>query len=334
MIVVLSDREDDHVPPVFDRLRRQGADVIWIDPSQFPSQSSISLDLDERGFFRKTLCIQGRTVNLDDVTAVWLRRPNPVEAGPTVTDTQVREWIRQTASDTLNGAFELLDCLWVPASPRALRAASDKLGQLQAAAEIGFRVPRTCITNSPDAFLDLYSHTDGGMISKAVTGATLHDAKGEPIPTYTTVIRRRHALNARSVSLAPAIFQAYVPKRLELRITLVGDRLFPVAIDSQNSRATKHDWRHYDDDHTTYTPVELPADIAEKCAHLLRRYGLSFGAIDMVLTPDGEYVFLEINPNGQWAWVADLTELPIADAIADLLLSGTSARKTPHAVGV
>lgn len=51
----------------------------------------------------------------------------------------------------------------------------------------------------------------------------------------------------------------------------------------------------------------------------LDSFGLLFGAFDFSVTPNGEWWFLECNPNGAWAWIEDRVQLPIANALADLL---------------
>ena len=70
----------------------------------------------------------------------------------------------------------------------------------------------------------------------------------------------------------------------------------------------------------------MPDEIKKACVDLTKYYGLEFGAIDLVLTPEGNYVFLEINPNGQWAWIEVLTRLPISDAIANLLANPSQSK--------
>ncbi|WP_424528879.1 hypothetical protein ACOZ38_04145 [Sphaerisporangium viridialbum] len=79
------------------------------------------------------------------------------------------------------------------------------------------------------------------------------------------------------------------------------------------------DWRR-DYDRLSYTVIEPPPGLAEGCLAYVGALGLRFGAFDFALTGDGVPVFLECNPNGQWAWLEDATGLPIAAAIADLLL--------------
>ena len=81
------------------------------------------------------------------------------------------------------------------------------------------------------------------------------------------------------------ILQAEVPKRLELRVTVVGDRVLAVAIHSQENPRTSLDWRRYDDRATRHERVELPDDVAERCRAWCRLEGLRYAAFDLVLTP-------------------------------------------------
>ncbi len=92
--------------------------------------------------------------------------------------------------------------------------------------------------------------------------------------------------HAESVSLSPIVFQSYVPKRLEVRVTVVGDRVFAAEIHSQNSNRSHFDWRRYDLGATPYFPHELPPDLAARCVKLVAQSGLNYGTIDLILTPD------------------------------------------------
>jgi glutathione synthase/RimK-type ligase-like ATP-grasp enzyme len=138
---------------------------------------------------------------------------------------------------------------------------------------------------------------------------------------FAEPVANRDVGYADAVRYLPTIFQAYVPKDVELRITVVGQQVFAVAIHSQQTQHTRHDWRHYDLSHTPHTLHELPEQVRHRCLQLVDRLGLCYGAIDLILTPDGRYVFLEINPSGQYLWLEKLMGLPISDAICDLLLS-------------
>ena len=139
---------------------------------------------------------------------------------------------------------------------------------------------------------------------------------------YTEPVRPRDLLHVEDLRLCPLLVQPYVPKRLELRVTVVGHQVFAAAIDSQATNHTRLDWRRYDDAGTPIAPFALPGEVANRCRALVHELGLRYGAIDLVLTPDDRFVFLEINPNGQYLWIELATDLPISDAIADHLLEG------------
>ena len=180
------------------------------------------------------------------------------------------------------------------------------------------------MTNSPEGFLEFYEKCQGRLVTKTVCALrTWRD--GEEYTAFTHTVRRRDAAKYRAIRYAPIIVQEYVPKRLELRITVVGSSVFAAAIHSQTSPLTRNDWRRECDPdrcYSYYARYVLPAHVEELCVRLVETLGLCYGAIDMVLTPDDEYIFLEINPNGQWAFIQQATGLPIGEAIADLLVRG------------
>ncbi|HWN70612.1 MAG TPA: hypothetical protein VNM90_23390, partial [Haliangium sp.] len=128
---------------------------------------------------------------------------------------------------------------------------------------------------------------------------------------------------------SPVLFQARVPKQVELRITVAGESVLAAEIHSQSTKRTQIDWRHYDQGHTPYRAHALPDEIRRACLALVARLGLRFGAIDMIVTPDDRYVFLEINPSGQWMWIENETGLPISDAVCDTLLGASTRPGAP-----
>lgn len=324
MILILSTKDDQHVPIVVSRLEARGAEYWWFDPAHFPAEAELCLSYDRSGSVHRLLHHRSmrREIDLAMVTAVWNRRPGRPQAAPAIREEGHWHWASTMSGHALTGVWETLDCLWVPSKPSVDRFAHNKMKQLSLAAELGFRIPRTLITNSPDGFLDFYSECSGCVVTKALAQKMIF-RNGEPYGAYTRVVRRRDAAGYRALRYAPMILQEYIPKQVELRVTVVGSRIFAAKIHSQASRATRHDWRHNQHDPTIYAPDALPPAVETLCFHLVRALGLCFGAIDLILTPEGEYVFLEVNPNGQWGWIQHLTGLSIGDAIAELLIRGT-----------
>ena len=142
---------------------------------------------------------------------------------------------------------------------------------------------------------------------------------------YTTLLREQDLALLDSIRLAPGFFQEYIPKRVELRVTVIGDEIFTAELHSQVHEQTRYDWRHYE----VEVPMDehhLPVEIAEHCLALTKAYGLHFSTSDLIVTPEGRYVFLEMNPNGQFLWVQDrVPTLQMREAMAACLIRGSNA---------
>jgi hypothetical protein len=326
LILIVTNPNDDHAEFIAAKLDERGAEVVRFDPASFPASAELSLSYTPDGV-STTLRTGTQTVDLDRVTAAWYRRPDPPVPAPEITDPGVRRYVEEESRAFMQDVWASLRCAWLPGPPAVIREAQHKAAQLRVARELGFELPPTLVTTSPADFLEFYRLHNGDIISK-LAGTAFFNVAGTTFARYTEVVSKRDVGYARSVRHAPVIFQAYVPKRLELRITVVGQQAFAAEIDSQATNHTRHDWRRYDIDQTPHRPHALPADVAQRCVQLVRRLGLTYGAIDMILTPDGRYIFLEINPNGQYLWIEELTGLPISDAICDLLVSPPSGRTT------
>src|SRR5205814_484076 len=106
----------------------------------------------------------------------------------------------------------------------------------------------------------------------------------------------------------------------ELRVTVVGARVFAAKIDSQANADAKLDWRRSLHD-VAYEAVALPEEIETRIQAFMRFFGLVYGAFDFIVTPQGGYVFLEVNPSGQYMWLECATGLGITAALADALIA-------------
>lgn len=323
MILILSSIHDPHAAAVHARLERRGAAVTWFDLGDIPARARVAIRLGTDGSLRRTIeRDEGPQLDLDAVTAVWHRRPQPHVAHASVVDPVLRAYVADECAEFALHVIDTLACLQVPAAKPVFRRAENKISQLVQAAAVGLAVPDTVIGNSPSAFLQLHQRLEGRLVSKMPGGTLSRTFARTEFFRFTERVGSHDVRHAHAVRLSPVIFQGYVDKALELRVTVVGDRVFAAEIHSQSTRQTQHDWRHYDHLNTPMARHELPEPVAEQCRALVGRLGLHYGAIDLVLTPRGEYVFLEINPNGQYLWIEDETGLPISDAICELLVTG------------
>ena len=174
-------------------------------------------------------------------------------------------------------------------------------------------IPSTLISNHHDSVERFLKQ--GKHIIKPVHNARIMDEK-HPQIVYTSEITQ--AIKKEEAEFNINYLQNKIEKRCDVRATFVRKKCFAVTIDSQRLEETCIDWRK--GEHILqHTPIKLPRDIQTKCFRLMQRLNLDYGAIDFVLDKQGNYVFLEINPNGQWAWIEHLAGLPISKEIVKCL---------------
>nr|WP_253285316.1 hypothetical protein [Ruegeria sp. HKCCD6604] len=189
--------------------------------------------------------------------------------------------------------------------------------QLVFASSRGIRIPRTNITNQEDCAQDFASENESGTITKAIYTANV-DIEGVNAAIPTQRVDENVSQPFRQVSLCPTKLQAEIKKSYEVRVTVVADRVFAAKIDSQNDERTEVDWRPFA--HLCrHEEIVLPREISVFCVDLLKKFSLNYGAIDFIVDSDENYVFLEINPFGQYLWIENETGLPITRAIFDQL---------------
>ncbi|MBV9750336.1 MAG: hypothetical protein JO157_16145, partial [Acetobacteraceae bacterium] len=222
-----------------------------------------------------------------------------------------------------------LDCYFM-SHPLALRGASWKGEQLVRAARFGFSVPASLITDQPSEVRRLGRSAADGAVFKSMSMPNLaahrveaEDQVASGVPTTRVPHDDENAL--AGVEEMPCFFQHYAPKAYELRVTVVGDEVFAVRINSQDDPRTAVDFRDYSVD-IRYEAVRVPPDVERRCVGLIHSYGLQYGAIDLIVTPAGDYVFLENNPVGQFLFVEQLApELEITKAVAERLAWGAGS---------
>jgi glutathione synthase/RimK-type ligase-like ATP-grasp enzyme len=328
MILILTEPADVHADRVAQKLHDRSASFVRFNSADFPRHARLSVHFQEKDGNRYVLEAHDESVELTDLNAIWYRRPKLSIAHTRLTDTATRTATQQECETFLYDLWNSVGGMWVPGPPFVLQRWR-KVAHLGFAQKLGFELPPTLVTNSPDELIAFYRQHNGNIVSKRV-GSSFLSSEASPFYRYTDVVTKRDVGYAQAIRYAPMIFQAYVPKEVELRITVVGSQVFAAEIHSQETNHTRYDWRRFDHYHTPYLPHELPPSVAQRCAQLVHRMGLTFGAIDMILTPDGRYVFIEINANGQYLWIEYATGLPISDAVCDLLIRGPTRSPLGH----
>ena len=317
------DGRDVHAEEIVAELARHAAPVYFFHTEDFLRACRLSIELDPSDRLSGLLELPTGDLALDEVKSVWFRGPEIALGDLPGLAGDRGEFITRETESALFGLLGVLhQAFWVN-HPDAVRRAEDKLAQLRVAQSSGLIIPRTLVTNVPQRALDFYAMCKGEVIIKTFRRLAFYQSGLERL-ILTNRVQREHLDQIERVRHTPCLFQEYVPKEIELRVTMIGRRVFAAEIHSQRSPISRDDYRRYDLAHTPYYPHSLPPAVEAACLQVLQHYGLAFGAIDMIRRPDGAYVFLEINANAQFLWVQDLTGMPMREALADLLIQGSA----------
>ncbi|MFD9720093.1 ATP-grasp ribosomal peptide maturase [Streptomyces sp. NPDC059076] len=312
-VVVLTELADPTADWVITELNERRVPVIRLDPGADAVRfSALALP---GSSWTGPLTADGRVFDLGDVRSVYHRRPSPFVA-PDHLDSQQRAFITAHARHGLGGVLGALDCLYVNHPHRNL-AAGYKPRQTTEAARAGLAIPPTLITNDP-AEARAFAEEYGPIVYKPLR-STAYIEDGEHRTIWVRQVDPGEI--GDGVAACPHLFQKAVSKVADVRVAVVGDRLFASRITVDGDHL---DWR-WDYDRITFDPIEVPADVQLGIQRFMHRLGLVFGAFDFGLGQDGRWWMFECNPNGQWAFVDLPTRIAIAAALADVLEKGLTA---------
>jgi glutathione synthase/RimK-type ligase-like ATP-grasp enzyme len=260
------------------------------------------------------LTSEGRRVALSDGTVLWLRRMRARQSLDfQLSDSTARTVIDNDCGGALTGFLAThFRGKWI-STPEATFRAADKIGQLEAARDCGFRVPRTLVTQSRDAVVDFYESCGQSIVVKTIVGA--------PGPFLQTVkLADPYSQDESAFAAAPAIFQECIEGYNHLRLNCFGNNSYTALIRSETL-----DWR------TNLNVPVVAYTVAEHVQHRVRavldRLGLEMGVVDLKLTPEEEVVWLEVNPQGQFLFLDGLTDLRLAQRFAAYLIAEHEGRK-------
>lgn len=258
---------------------------------------------------------ESRHIKIQEIDSVYYRRPVP----PVFDDGCAQKATEREYFAAIRGLWiALKGKRWVN-YPQSLRAAESKLDQLTVASSLGLTIPKTLVTNDSDCVHSFLNDCGGRLIHKPFSANTML-VDGQVMGVFTRRVEP-HELDysANAIKVIPCLFQEEVRKLLEIRVTVVGRSVYSAAIHSQENPLTECDWRR-DALGLRHEKYNLPSKVEQACIDVVCNYNLSFGTIDLILRPDGEYVFLELNPNGEWSWIENLVGLPITESIGKTLL--------------
>ncbi len=315
-IVFIGADDDPHFPHVRDHLDREPIIINLGSP-----ECRIAYEF-VRGRVAPIITYKDQEIDPTRVLSVWYRNGVPrwlwrdLKVQPEQT-----EYVLSSLQHQADAMVEYLSDgpFWV-SDPHAVKRAQHKPRQLQVANMLRLRTPETIFASDAKR-AEAFVKRHGTVIVKAMA----HCAP-EGLDQYST-LRTASEMNFRGLVANPHIFQELIMPKVEVRVSVIGNKVFATKVGDRDAAATlatgKRDYREaFNTGHFDVEPYDFPRDIAERFVALVRHYRTACGYADFILGHDDEWYFLENNPNGQWGFQDPETIEGIAKAHAELLMTG------------
>ena len=326
VLIITHSGDNAVVNTVIRHIQAFGGTAIRFDVDRYPIATRLT-SVYAGGRWRILLEQGDDRIPLDDLTAVWYRRSYHIGKG--LEDLLEREFLPSAVGElrrTLFGMLEGLPCFQMERYS-VYRRLDSKEEQLRVAEGCGLRVPATCITNSAKELKAFMTETAGPLVAKMQSSFAIY-REGEEHVVFTNEITPEPLETLDQLQFCPMMFQQKLDKALELRITIIGKEIFSFAIDSQKLPASRVDWRKEGAALVNdWQPHPLPDEINRALLQLMDTYCLNYGAIDLILTPEGEYYFLELNAAGEFFWLDERCNHAISRQLAAVLLHRAERRE-------
>ncbi len=327
MILVITNKEDVHPTPVIEILNKRNIPVFRLNTESLLTDYDFCWwnDSDKTRFFitnRQT----GLRINGEELTTVWDRRPEKPSELPINGTEAINKHNLEEAVGFLRFLRSYIANKPSLGSIKFDGFASSKMEQMRIALLVGLNVPNTCFSNCQENIIAMAKQFNELVLKSIDSDGIWNEDDEQEYVFYTQKVSSATIMSAPKEAFTQTVsfVQNYIPKAFELRVTVVAGKVFCCKIESQHlaDDCGRIDWRQGDDKGLKYSPYTLPDNISQKCLQFLRLMKLNFGAFDFIVTPSGEYVFLECNPNGQWLWIELETGMKISEAIAEALETG------------
>jgi len=321
MILIVSSKSDVHIEPVTRHFDAAGMPWARLNTEDLAKNLELNVEPAEG---QGTLCVRdsGREIDLQQVKAVWYRKPEPVDVSHFDLDQGALDYVESEFREILDNLYALLNHVpWIN-NPFQTKLAHRKMLQLNVARKVGFKTPPTLVTNNGNAALRFAEQLNSDLAIKSL--GALSVTEGTTGQTaYGLFTRRITRAELEQVSdkvrHLPTTFQQFIEKRYELRVTCVGEEVFACRIEARPGDLTADDYR-FDTHNLKHTACACP-ELNERMLAYMRELQLNFACFDFIVTLEGEPIFLEANANGQWLWVENLTGWRIGEAIARELMA-------------
>ncbi|MFD1673667.1 MvdC/MvdD family ATP grasp protein [Alicyclobacillus fodiniaquatilis] len=318
-IAIFTRKIDFMVDRIIVRLRELGIPYLRINLDCFPESGFISWEPHDP--WKSKLHYEGKEFTIEDLRSIWIWQPDTTTSIPELDE----KGNAFRAGETEHAVWGFLRSVPVPVinHPLAINRAKFKLPQLTLAGKYGMATPRTLVTNNSDEAMAFAEACENEIIYKLMH-PPLYRLNGvdEAIGTYTTLLSAPDLDGLKeSIHITPCLLQEHVQKRCDIRVTYIDGTIFAAEIFSQEHPKGRVDWRKAPVFELGYKQHNLPDSITQKIHGFMQEIGLTYGALDFAMTPEGEYVFFEVNSAGQFAWLEQQLNIDITGRFVEMLLN-------------
>lgn len=309
-IVIISNKYDIHTDSVIEFLKQKGEKIIRINSEDFRENS---LFFSDGKWHIKTK--ENREIQPENIKSIYIRRIAPILSEDI--KNEYKKFVTDEALVVLDYFLFALEKNKCMDALSRRKIASNKIIQLEEAKKIGLEIPDYLITNIPDKAFNFLKNRKN-VLYKTLSVPLIDFGEEEGMINTSLITKENFFEQKNSITATPCLFQEYIEKKYELRLHVIGEKIIPIKIDSQKHEETMIDWRKKQD-LEMFSNHEIPKTIETKIKQLIKKFGLNFGIIDMIVTNKDKHIFLELNPNGNWLFIESKINTPISFLIAEWL---------------
>lgn len=312
MILCITHSQDFYnIDLFFDYLQSKNIPFFRLNSDDLSHQMKLSLTDDSFIITDEA----GNKINSTDIKAVWHRKSWNIAIPEDLDENYAAVFLNEYESLRFNLFTALEHLPWINPLQAERKIESNKILQLTLAKKNNLIIPETLFSNDEEAVKEFFHQFCQGKAIAKLHGTISKSMNGQEMIS-TLLFDEDNLEQLSDIAVCPMIFQPYIEKQYELRIVYLNGEFFTGKINNK----VHTDWR-ISQTEFFWEPYELPKNIEENLSLMMLEMGLVFGAIDMIKSTNGNYYFLEVNPQGEWGMLQKELDFPIAQRIADYLIN-------------
>lgn len=307
-VVLITNRRATEVDGVIDIIRSRGLSIERFNLCQYPEYSSFSWAPDAGNGV--DVVLSGK--------AGWFHDPGRYTIARSL-EGHGRELALRECDAFWEGAALSASLFWLN-PPDSLILSSRKIHQISRARHLGIPLPETLVSNDRNSACYFFREHGGAVAKSIATGYSVYGSERLKLYSRFYLSPPEELLNGLAYS--PMIFQKRVPKRRELRVTVVEEHCFGMVADTSDFDIDDVDLRRldYDAERHRFAGLPVPDHVAAASRTIVASFGLSYAGLDWIEDEHGQWLFLELNCMGAFKWSELCGAGDITAAIADALV--------------